>query len=263
MIIPKKQLGQHFLNDRHIAEDIVKATPFATYPHYTWIEIGPGTGALTGLIMLQNLPQFYLVEIDHRLVNHLKSTYKNYVNNIIHADFLALSLAENFPGHIGIIGNFPYNISSQIFFKILENRQQVQMVTCMVQKEVAARITAKPGNRQYGLPTVLIQAFYQATYLFTVPPSAFSPPPKVQSAVIQLSKNSCQQLPCNEIVFFKMVKAAFQQRRKILKNALAAFNFISTEKIHNLLGKRAEELQVDDFIYLTQQLVGTCTNKCT
>jgi 16S rRNA (adenine1518-N6/adenine1519-N6)-dimethyltransferase len=246
----KKFLGQHFLRDENIAHKIVSA--LSKEPR-TIVEVGPGTGILTELLVKQKDLDLYLVEVDLGLVSYLKQTYPLLRDRIIAADFLKLPLTQLHPGPVSIIGNFPYNISSQIFFKVLEHRQQVHEVIGMIQKEVAERLTAKSGSRVYGILSVLLQAFYDLEYLFTVGPQVFSPPPKVQSAVIRLRRNSTLQLDVDEKLFFRVVKAGFQQRRKILRNALKSL-LPATKHPPLLLGKRAEQLTVADFVALTKYI---------
>ncbi|XWN35163.1 MAG: 16S rRNA (adenine(1518)-N(6)/adenine(1519)-N(6))-dimethyltransferase RsmA [Roseivirga sp.] len=251
-LIAKKSLGQHFLQDQNIARKIVGA--LSKSPQ-TLVEIGPGAGVLTNWLVQQR-PELYLVEIDTELVAHLKQAYPLLRDRVLAADFLQLSLDQYWQGPITLIGNFPYNISSQIFFKVLAHRQQVQEVVGMVQKEVAERLVAPPGSKTYGILSVLLQAFYRLEYLFTVGPQVFNPPPKVQSAVIRLQRNNTEQLGCDEQLFFKVVKAGFQQRRKTLRNALKALLPTSTQPLP-LLNQRAEQLTVADFVSLTQYLSST------
>ena len=245
----KKYWGQHFLRDKNIAQKIVAALGKHTQP---LIEVGPGTGILTALLV-QQYPDLYLVEVDPALAAHLKKTYPSLRERILQADFLQLALDQLWPGPVAIIGNFPYNISSQIFFKVLAHRQQVQEVVGMLQQEVAERLVAQPGSKVYGLLSVLLQAFYDLEYLFTVKPQVFAPPPKVRSAVIRLRRNSTLQLDCDEKRFFQVVKAGFQQRRKMLRNALKPL--LPATSLHlPLLDKRAEQLTVADFVALTQAI---------
>jgi 16S rRNA (adenine1518-N6/adenine1519-N6)-dimethyltransferase len=246
----KKCLGQHFLRDKNIAHKIVSAL---SQKPLTIIEVGPGTGILTEFLVQQKDLDLYLVEVDLGLVSYLKKTYPSLQGRIIAADFLKLELAQLHHGPVAIIGNFPYNISSQIFFKVLEHRQQVHEVVGMIQKEVAERLTAKSGSKVYGLLSVLLQAFYDLEYLFTVGPQVFSPPPKVQSAVIRLRRNSTLQLDVDEKLFFRVVKAGFQQRRKTLRNALKPL-LPATPPPPLLLAKRAEQLTVADFVALTKYI---------
>jgi 16S rRNA (adenine1518-N6/adenine1519-N6)-dimethyltransferase len=251
---PKKYLGQHFLKDAATIQKIVASLSFNT-SYRTIVEIGPGRGALTEFLLQKNSHDFYAIEIDSHLVSYLQQTYVNIQDYLIEADFLQLDLEKLFPEPIAIIGNFPYNIASQILFKVLDFRHRVQEVVCMVQKEVAERLIAKPGTKAYGIPSVYLQAFYEIEYLFTVAPNLFTPPPKVDSAVIRLKRNTIQQLPCQEAIFFKLVKLGFQQRRKKLKNNLTSLPCSSALLLDpGLLDKRAEQLYVQDFITLAQQM---------
>ena len=243
----KKYWGQHFLHDKNIAQKIVAA--LSKEPQ-TLVEVGPGTGILTALLVKQ-YPDLYLVEVDPALAAQLQQTYPSLQERIIRADFRKLALAQLGSRPMTVMGNFPYNISSQIFFKVLEQRQQVQEVVAMVQQEVAARLVAQPGSKVYGILSVLLQAFYDLEYLFTVGPQVFVPPPKVQSAVIRLRRNSTWQLDCDESLFFRVVKTGFQQRRKMLRNALKPL-LPATKQALPLLDKRAEQLAVADFVALTR-----------
>ncbi|WP_243018251.1 MULTISPECIES: 16S rRNA (adenine(1518)-N(6)/adenine(1519)-N(6))-dimethyltransferase RsmA [Candidatus Cardinium] len=249
----KKSLGQHFLRDVAVSRQIANLLTDKSIIG-TVVEVGPGRGSLTDRLLCKPIASLYLVEVDRDLIPYLKKRYAQLGDRIIEADFLKLPLAKQFQGKpLTIIGNFPYNISSQIFFKILENRHVVDVVIGMIQKEVAQRITAQPGSKVYGMLSVLLQAFYTIVYHFTVPPHLFLPPPKVDSAVITMHRNSVQQLPCNELLFFQIVKSGFQQRRKKLLNALRGFN-ISNIPCVDLLNKRAEELSVAEFVALTNAL---------
>lgn len=249
----KKKLGQHFLHNTDISQKIVATlTPQPTYRAV--VEIGPGTGALTRWLVDQIKVPLYLVEIDPKLVVYLQKAYPNLKEHLIERDFLKLSLKNLFPSPIALIGNFPYNISSQIFFKILDARQQVNQVVCMIQKEVADRVVAQPKNKIYGILSVFLQAFYKVSYCFAVSPSAFSPKPKVVSAVVRLERNQITNLACDEKLFFKVVKAGFGQRRKMLRNALRTLGKPLDHLPSTLLEKRAEALHVADFVALTQQL---------
>jgi 16S rRNA (adenine1518-N6/adenine1519-N6)-dimethyltransferase len=202
-----------------------------------------------------------IIELDAEAVNYLKSHFPILDEKIIHEDFLKVNLTDVFDSKFVVIGNFPYNISSQIFFKILEYRNVVSQVVCMIQKEVAERIASPPGNKTYGILSVLLQAFYDIQYLFTVDEQVFSPPPKVKSGVIRLIRNKRFELGCNESLFFIIVKQAFNQRRKTLRNALKNLSFAG--KIHHLpfLDKRAEQLSVDDFIELAKLAEKNTMNK--
>lgn len=257
MVRPKKSLGQHFLKDQNVAAKIVEALVPAG--EETVVEIGPGTGMLTQFLV-KKTPALQLVEIDRDSVAYLKEHYPELTKKIHEVDFLTLNLEEKFPGALHIIGNFPYNISSQIFFKVLDHRPQVKQVVCMLQKEVAERIVCPPGSKTYGILSVLLQAYYDMEYLFKVPPGVFFPPPKVMSAVIRLVRNSRQQLGCDEVLFKQVVKQAFQTRRKTLRNALKILNLPAsltlgnTSVLGDMLDKRAEQLSVDQFVLLTQTI---------
>jgi len=249
----KKSLGQHFLRDAALASQIANLLTDESLGG-TVIEVGPGKGNLTDVLRHKAIARLYLVEVDRDLIPYLKKKYASLSDRIIEADFLKLPLTEHFQEkRLTIIGNFPYNISSEIFFKILDNRNVVSEMVGMFQKEVAQRITAKPGNKIYGMLSVLLQAFYTIAYHFTVPPDRFFPPPKVDSAVITMHRNNVQKLSCDEPLFFQVVKRGFQHRRKKLQNALAGLN-LSNRCYPGLLHKRAEELSVDEFIELTNAL---------
>jgi len=245
---PKKRLGQHFLKDETIAAKIAASL---TYTDLPVIEIGPGMGALTKHLINNIGSNLWLVEIDEESIQYLNANYPVLKDKIIHADFLRLDLEKQFNGEpFSIIGNFPYNISTQILFKALDYKKQVKEVVGMFQKEVAKRICSPPGNKDYGILSVLIQAYFDTKYLFDVPPSAFFPPPEVNSGVIKLVKKENFELGCNNDVFTRVVKMAFNQRRKKLSNALSALigdKNIDTE----MLGMRAEQLSWQDFVKLT------------
>ena len=251
---PKKHLGQHFLKDTSIARRIVDSlTQHGGYSSV--LEIGPGTGVLTQF--LRQLPQYSLtvIEIDSESVAYLQRTYPDLT--VLSEDFLRTRLDQHLPDRYAIIGNFPYNISSQIFFRVLDERDRVPEVVGMLQKEVADRLCAPPGNKTYGILSVLLQAYYSVEYLFTVEPHVFHPPPKVRSAVIRLQRNSTQRLACDEMLFRKVVKQGFQNRRKTLRNALKPLNLSATIQSLPVLSQRAEQLSVDDFVALTQQISGS------
>ncbi|MBX2894512.1 MAG: 16S rRNA (adenine(1518)-N(6)/adenine(1519)-N(6))-dimethyltransferase RsmA [Cyclobacteriaceae bacterium] len=250
---PKKFLGQHFLKDKSVAERIVAALQLPDSTQQV-VEIGPGTGVLTQYLVTKPLVDLHLVEIDRESVTYLNEHYPQLAGKITGGDFLELQLDKVYQSPLFIIGNFPYNISSQIFFKILEHRNQVTQVVCMLQKEVADRIAEKPGSKTYGILSVLLQAYYDVTYLFKVPPGVFFPPPKVMSAVIRLTRNNRVQLDCDEVLFKAVVKQAFQNRRKTLRNALKILNLPALLLAHPLMDKRAEQLDVVQFIFLTRQL---------
>jgi 16S rRNA (adenine1518-N6/adenine1519-N6)-dimethyltransferase len=239
---PKKSLGQHFLKDSAIAARIVDSLRADGCD--TVLEIGPGMGILTGYLIKRNLPDFRVIEIDHEAVEYLRSHFPGLT--IISGDFLKIRIDDTFGERIAVIGNLPYNISSQIFFRILEIKERVPEVCVMLQKEVAERICAGPGSRTYGILSVLLQAFYNVEYLFPVSNTVFSPPPKVQSAVIRLKRNDIITLSCNEKLFFKVVKACFNQRRKTLRNSVKAAFRLGNYK-NPLLDLRPEQLSVQQF----------------
>ncbi len=246
---PKKYLGQHFLNDQHIAMRIVEGLPV---PPFKVLEVGPGMGVLTQYLAPIDEIDLWLVELDPESVVYLNAHYPELSSKIISADFLQLDLSKYFAGEFSVIGNFPYNISSQIFFKVLEHRDQIRHVTGMVQREVGRRITSGPGSREYGILSVLMQAWYDAEYLFTVDEHVFNPPPKVKSAVVRFTRNSVQNLGCDEDLFKKVVKTGFNQRRKTLRNSLKVFGITNTdEETSLLLQKRPEQLGVAEFVKLT------------
>lgn len=250
---PKKYLGQHFLKDPNIALQIVHALS-SIDPVDTIIEVGPGTGILTNFLVEKYGEKLLMIDVDARSITYLKKKFPGLDSSIIHGDFLKMDLGSLQGEKFGVIGNFPYNISSQIFFKILENRDMVVGVVGMVQKEVGERISAGPGNKSYGILSVLLSAYYDIEYLFTVEPDVFYPPPKVRSSVLRLTRNAVTHLDCNEDFFVKIVKLGFQNRRKTLRNALKALNL--PEKIYKLdiLSRRAEQLSVDEFVELTLKM---------
>jgi 16S rRNA (adenine1518-N6/adenine1519-N6)-dimethyltransferase len=247
---PKKSLGQHFLHDLNIAQRIVDALKRSSSLDHV-LEIGPGMGVLTQFLTKRDHIDLKVIEIDRDSVAYLKTHYAALHEKIIEGDFLAIDVNKIFPDKFSVIGNFPYNISSQIFFKILEHRDQVDQVVCMLQKEVADRIAAPPGSKTYGILSVLLQAYYTVHNLFKVPPGVFTPPPKVMSAVIRLERNNVTKLPCDEKFFVKVVKQAFNTRRKTLRNALKNLNLAAEIAALPLLDKRAEQLSVEEFQDLT------------
>ncbi len=253
MVRPKKFLGQHFLKDQNIASKIVEALSLSQATNFV-LEIGPGTGVLTQYLLKRPEVDLHVAEIDRDSVAYLKQHFSSLSEKITEGDFLKMDLAQFTPGDIHIIGNFPYNISSQIFFSVLRHRAQVKQVVCMLQKEVAERIAEKEGSKTYGILSVLLQTYYTIEYLFKVPPGVFHPPPKVMSAVIRLTRNERQQLTCDEALFQKVVKQGFQNRRKTLRNALKPLNLPSQIVALALLDLRAEQLSVEDFISLTLQI---------
>jgi 16S rRNA (adenine1518-N6/adenine1519-N6)-dimethyltransferase len=248
LVRPKKFLGQHFLSDQNIARKIVESLAIAGSANV--LEIGPGTGVLTKYLVQEKAVGLKVIEIDFESVAYLKRNYPNLT--IIEGDFLQIPIPTIFDSPFSIIGNFPYNISSQIFFKVLEHRNQVTHVVSMLQKEVAERIASPPGNKTYGILSVLLQAFYTIEYLFSVPPDVFIPPPKVMSAVIRLTRNERQALECDEAMFFKVVKQGFNNRRKTLRNALKNLTLSADFTSLPIFNQRAEQLSVDEFVYITQ-----------
>ena len=248
---PKKSLGQHFLHDQHAAIRIVQGLQ-KNDPVTHVLEIGPGMGVLTKHLVEDKQIDLKVVEIDRESVAYLEKNFSALHGRIIAGDFLELDLSAVFPSSFAIIGNFPYNISSQIFFKVLEARDRVDQVVCMLQKEVADRIAEEHGSKTYGILSVLLQAYYDITYLFKVPPGAFTPPPKVMSAVIRLKRNARKKLDCDEQLFVQVVKQGFNMRRKTLRNALKKLNLAAEVAALAIMDKRAEQLSVDDFISLTK-----------
>jgi 16S rRNA (adenine1518-N6/adenine1519-N6)-dimethyltransferase len=244
---PKKSLGQHFLHDRQIAE---KITQSISNNIGALLEIGAGTGILTEFLLEKEL-DFKTIEIDKESIDFLRKNFPDIKNKLIEGDFLQLNLRNIFNKPFGVIGNFPYNISSQIFFKILDEKEIIPEVICMIQKEVAERIAEPPGSKTYGILSVFIQAFYNVEYLFTVHENAFIPPPKVKSAVIRLIRNNVQHLNCDELLFKKIVKATFNQRRKTIKNSLKLIIGDRQISTNRFLSLRPETLSVQDFVELT------------
>lgn len=252
----KKQLGQHFLKDEGIAERIAHSL---TGRSRCLIEIGPGMGVLTKYLIGDGRYRFAAIELDRESVDYLAVHYPDL--RVIEGDFLRIDMVSLFSPveqaeGISIIGNFPYNISSQILFRVFEHRDMVPEVVGMFQKEVAERVAAEPGSKTYGILSVLLSAFYEIEYLFTVHEHVFNPPPKVKSAVIRLKRNNVERLDCDEKFFVQVVKTAFNQRRKTLRNALKPLN-CSLEAIdETILARRAEQLSVADFVRITRTLDG-------
>ena len=248
----KKHLGQHFLTDENIANKIADALSFIGYD--TVLEIGPGMGVLTKYL-LEKPTSTYVIEIDSESVEYLNEHYPKLKGKIISKDFLKYNINEVFQQKpFAIIGNFPYNISSQIVFKCLEMRAQVPEFSGMFQKEVAERICEKKGSKVYGILSVLVQAFYEATYLFTVNENVFNPPPKVKSGVLLLKRKGNFHLPCDEKLFFTVVKTGFQQRRKTLRNSLKSIGLSDILKEDSIFDLRPEQLSVEQFVELTQKI---------
>jgi 16S rRNA (adenine1518-N6/adenine1519-N6)-dimethyltransferase len=245
---PKKSLGQHFLTDKNIARKITGYLSCTGYDQV--VEIGPGMGILTSFLLENDNFNTSLIEIDQESVEYLRSRFPGISDSIFEQDILKYSFSKNFTSPVAIIGNLPYNISSQIFFKILANRHLIAEVVCMLQKEVADRITSPPGSKVYGILSVLVQAFYETESLFNVGPQVFTPPPRVNSAVIRLTRKTDYSLDCNETLFFNIVKTGFNQRRKMLRNSLSSF-LKDRASGCEFLSSRPEQLGVDDFIKLT------------
>lgn len=244
----KKFLGQHFLKDQSIANEIVNAL-VKLYPAGPVLEVGPGMGVLTKYLL--EYPQLltWAAEVDQESVIYLMAHYPKLSERLLQESFLDIKLNERFGKEVAIIGNFPYNISSQIVFHIIDFKDHVPVMVGMFQKEVAERLAAPHGGKEYGILTVLVQAYYDISYLFTVHEEVFDPPPKVKSGVISMVRKRLS-LPCDELLFKKVVKAAFNQRRKKLRNAISVFG-ISDEQLGDFASKRAEELSVQAFIDLT------------
>lgn len=253
LVRPKKILGQHFLKDLQIAQDI--ADTVDACPDIPVLEVGPGMGVLTQYLLTKERP-VKVVELDFESVAYLKENFPQLGDHIIEQDFLRMDLGNVFNGKPFVLtGNYPYNISSQIFFKMLDNKNLIPCCTGMIQKEVAERIAAAPGNKSYGILSVLIQAWYKVEYLFTVHEHVFNPPPKVKSAVIRMTRNETCELGCNEKLFKQIVKATFNQRRKTLRNSITPIlgkgHPLSTDPIFD---KRPEQLSIEDFINLTNRV---------
>ena len=245
----KKALGQHFLTDQSIAMKIVDSLSRSEIRDV--LEIGPGMGVLTQYLLKRDDLELKLVELDGESVEFLLTHFPGMQGKLYQADYLKLDIHTLFSGQYRVIGNFPYNISSQIFFKILEDKDRVPEVVCMIQKEVAERIAEKPGSKTYGILSVLLQAWYDIDYIVSVGSGAFCPPPKVQSAVIRLRRNSRSSLGCDEKLFKTVVKTAFNQRRKTLRNALKPLLNESIDSSDPVFDLRAERLSVEDFVALT------------
>ena len=244
----KKHLGQHFLKDLGIARDIAHSLSLNNYSKV--LELGPGMGVLTQFLIPLDIETF-VIEIDKESVSYLKKYYPELDNHLIEGDFLKLPLQEIFKEPIAIIGNFPYNISSQILFKAIDHKDLIPEIVGMFQKEVAERVVSPPGSKKYGIISVLLQCYYDVEYLFTVDETVFNPPPKIKSAVIRLRRNDRDKLECDEKKFVQVVKTAFGQRRKTLRNALKSLNLVDENTASQYLSLRAEQLSVEDFMNLT------------
>ncbi|MEZ4800596.1 MAG: 16S rRNA (adenine(1518)-N(6)/adenine(1519)-N(6))-dimethyltransferase RsmA [Flavobacteriales bacterium] len=250
---PKKHLGQHFLKNPEICQRI--AAELTGYGDYNQIiEIGPGTGALTSYLLKLEKYKVQVAEIDEESITYLNAFYPELRGNIIDKDFLKLPLDEMYKEQIAVVGNFPYNISSQILFKVLDHKELVPEVVGMFQKEVAERVASGPGNKDYGIISVLIQAYYDAEYLFTVDKEEFNPPPKVQSGVIRLKRKPEQPFGCDEKKFKTLVKTAFNQRRKMLRGSIKSLLPQGIDITHEVFSKRPEQLSVQDFKDLTNMI---------
>ena len=252
MVKPKKSLGQHFLTDLSIAEAI--ADTLASYKGMPVLEVGPGMGVLTRFL-LDKGHDLTVVELDPESVEYLQEHFPELRDRIVAKDFLKLDLAQLYEGPFCVIGNYPYNISSQIFFKILDYKDRIPCCSGMIQKEVAERMAAPPGSKTYGILSVLLQAWYDIEYLFTVPEHVFNPPPKVKSAVIRMTRNQVEQLGCNERLFKQIVKTAFNQRRKTMRNSLRSLVGKECEVLSDpIFDERPERLSDERFIALTNLL---------
>lgn len=249
----KKKLGQHFLKNEDIAQKIVESLSRTSEYRFV-LEVGPGMGVLTKYLLTHSNYETYVIDIDKESIAYLKVNFPSLEKRIIDGDFLKLDFDALFSEPFAVIGNFPYNISTEILFKILDHKNKVPEVVGMFQKEVAERIAAKPRNKTYGITSVLLQAFYDIDYLFTVGENEFIPPPRVKSAVIRLRRNEVQDLGCDEKLFKQLVKAGFNQRRKTLRNSVKAFKLKPEFSDHKYLAQRAEELSVSDFVALTNMI---------
>lgn len=246
----KKHLGQHFLTDENIAKNIVDALSLENYSKV--LEVGPGMGVLTKYL-LDKKAEIFVAEIDRESIDYLKNHYPKLEDQHFTGDFLKINISDVFKDQLAVIGNFPYNISSQILFKIIDFYDDVPEMVGMFQKEVAERTSAVPRTKDYGILSVLVQALYDVKYLFTVHENVFNPPPKVKSGVIKLTRNPKEGLAGNEILFKQIVKAGFNQRRKKLSNSLKVLEIPEALQNHPFLEKRAEELSVQDFISFTNE----------
>lgn len=255
----KKRLGQHFLNDegiaRRIVESLLEMNPCGA--GCSVLEVGPGMGVLTKYLLQEKDMDFRAVEIDEESVEYLVMNYPDIRPKLYEEDFLRMSLEKIFPGRLAIIGNFPYNISSQIFFKILDHKDRIPFAVGMIQKEVADRLASPPGNKAYGILSVLLQAWYDIEYLFTVEPGSFSPPPKVRSAVIRICRNERTDLGCDEALFKRVVKTCFNLRRKTIRNSIKPLLGEYSIRDTPMLDMRPEQLSVEQFVKLASLLSRT------
>jgi 16S rRNA (adenine1518-N6/adenine1519-N6)-dimethyltransferase len=255
MVRPKKHLGQHFLRDENIARKIVASLSENTV---NLVEVGPGTGVLSKYLLNDSRLNAFFFEVDREAADYLERNFPGMAGRLFRQDFLKANLSV-IPSPFTVIGNFPYNISSQILFRVLEYRKAVPEMIGMFQKEVAERISSPPGSKKYGILSVLVKAWYEAEYLFTVNESVFYPPPNVKSAVIRLKRNQTEHLGCNEELFISLVRTAFNQRRKTLRNALRGMmpkGYNPLPETVVLLDKRAEQLTVSEFAGLTRSMEG-------
>ncbi len=250
LVRPKKFLGQHFLKDLKIAEDI--ANTVDTIPSLPVLEVGPGMGVLTQFLLKKDRP-IKVIDLDTESIEYLHTEFSELEGDIIEGDFLKMDLNTLFDGKPFVLtGNYPYNISSQIFFKMLDYKELIPLCTGMIQKEVAERIASKPGKKAYGILSVLIQAFYDVEYLFTVSENVFNPPPKVKSAVIRMTRNNTKNLACDEKLFKSVIKTTFNQRRKTLRNSIKPILGKDSEVTKlDIFQKRPEQLSVEEFVYIT------------
>lgn len=255
----KKSLGQHFLVDESIAKRIVDSLVLQQDKEKNNVlEIGPGTGVLTKYLLRDEHINLEVAEIDRESIAYLKTEYPQLTPSLYERDFLEMNLDSVFDGNFYIIGNFPYNISSQIFFKVLDFKNNVPQIVCMLQREVAERLASKPGNKSYGILSVLLQAWYDIEYLFTVQENVFNPPPKVKSGVIRLKRNNRISLDCNEALFKQIIKTCFNQRRKTIRNSIKTIlATLPAQQVQNILenplmGKRPEQLSVEEFVTLAK-----------
>lgn len=254
----KKHLGQHFLHDDNTAQKIVDAL---VQNCDTVVEVGPGMGVLTKKLVLKPIPNLYVIEIDTESVAYLQEHLPQLSPNILEADFLKIDLSSIATQNMAIIGNFPYNISTQIMFKVLEHRNCINEVVGMFQKEVAQRIACKPGTKEYGILSVLVQAWFKVEYLYTVSRGVFAPPPKVESGVIRVTRNDIKTLPCDELLFAKVIKTSFNQRRKTLNNSIKGLGLGTVVLPERFAKERPEQLSVNDFIELTNIIDEQISNR--